>query len=120
MCKTKVLITIGPASSAPGVFKSLAALASGVRINTAHQSVEEHSQTIDFIRKNSDLPIVLDIKGPEIRITLENPLELDAGAEFEIGFSGKNFFSYDFSKEVAIGAKIPGAVLPLEITGWVS
>ena len=106
MCKTKVLITIGPGSSTPEIFKSLVALASGVRINTAHQSIEEHSQTIDFIRKNSDLPIVLDIKGPEIRVTLESPLELDAGAEFEIGFSGKNFFSYDFSKETAIGAKI--------------
>lgn len=104
--KTKILFTWGPASSKPAVFKSLASIANGVRINTAHGTVQDHAKAIDSIRKNSVLPIVLDIKGPELRIILEKPIQLYSGSEFEICFSGKNRFSYDFSAEAKKGDRI--------------
>lgn len=104
--KTKILFTIGPSAIRPSNFARLAKIASGVRINTAHGTVEEHSKTIDFIRRNSSLPIVLDIKGPEMRIMLESQKIITANSVFELGFSGKNCFSYDFSKEAKKGDKI--------------
>ncbi len=101
--KTKILFTIGPASLKPEAFRKLSSIASGVRINTAHGSVEEHAKMIDFIRRNCDLPIVLDVKGPEVRIVLEKPLQLSAGTCFSLSFSGKDRFTYDFSREAKKG-----------------
>lgn len=104
--KAKILFTAGPASLEPAVFRRLAGMAHGVRINTAHGSVKEHEAIIDFVRRNSRLPIVLDIKGPEMRVVLERPLEIRAGSTFQIGFSGKNRFSYDFSREARRGDRV--------------
>ena len=40
----------------------------GVRINTAYGSLEQYKHIIDNVREVADIPIVMDIKGPEVRI----------------------------------------------------
>lgn len=74
--KTKIVCTIGPASEEIAVIKEL--LINGLniaRLNLSHGTHEEHSMRIANIReasKQAEIPvaIMLDTKGPEIRIGL--------------------------------------------------
>jgi len=72
--KTKIVCTIGPASESEEVLKQLMLNGLNVaRLNFSHGTHEEHKKRIDIIKKlreELDLPIaiMLDTKGPEIRI----------------------------------------------------
>lgn len=74
MKKTKIVATIGPASSKEEVLKELFEKGVNVcRINFSHGNHEDHQKTINNIKKvrdEMDLPIgiMLDTKGPEIRL----------------------------------------------------
>lgn len=74
MRKTKIVCTIGPASASVKALKDLAKAGMNVaRINMSHGTYEEHLATIEAIKKvrtQTGLPIaiMLDLKGPEIRI----------------------------------------------------
>ncbi len=76
MKKTKIICTLGPASSDREVLKSL--MLSGMdiaRLNFSHGTHEEHKVRADLIkevREELDIPvaILLDTKGPEIRTKL--------------------------------------------------
>ena len=79
MKKTKIVCTIGPASSTKTMLSKMADAGMNVaRLNFSHGSYENHKKTIDLIKevreeKNIPLPILLDTKGPEVRIkTFEN------------------------------------------------
>ena len=74
MKKTKIVCTIGPSSKKEEVLQELFLNGLNVaRLNFSHGTHEEHKETIDIIKKTRerlDLPIgiMLDTKGPEIRI----------------------------------------------------
>ena len=74
MRKTKIVCTIGPASSSEEVFAEMCKAGLNVaRLNFSHGTHEEHQQKFDMIhkvRKALGLPIaiMLDTKGPEFRI----------------------------------------------------
>jgi len=77
--KTKIVATIGPASEQLDVLVRL--LDAGVdvcRLNFSHGTQEEHRRRIENIREagrrvGKDVGIMIDLKGPEIRIgTFEN------------------------------------------------
>ncbi len=74
MRKTKIVCTIGPASSSPEVFADMCRAGLNVaRLNFSHGTHEEHQQKFDMIRKvraelNLPIAIMLDTKGPEYRI----------------------------------------------------
>ena len=74
MRKTKIICTIGPASSSVKVLEEMAKAGMNVaRINMSHGTLESHKEIIDnlnFVRIAHDNPIALmcDTKGPEIRI----------------------------------------------------
>ena len=89
MRKTKIVCTIGPASSSEEVFAEMCKAGLNVaRLNFSHGTHEEHQQKFDMIhkvRKALGLPIaiMLDTKGPEYRIcTFKNKKILlqDGGA----------------------------------------
>lgn len=90
MRKTKIVCTIGPASSDPQVFADMCRAGLNVaRLNCSHGTHEEHQKKIDMIkavREELNLPIaiMLDTKGPEYRIgTFQNgEILLPDGAEF--------------------------------------
>jgi len=72
--KTKIVATIGPASSSREMLKSL--IQSGVdvfRLNFSHGNYEDHQKVIDFIHElnkesGSNTAILADLQGPKIRI----------------------------------------------------
>ena len=84
--KTKIVATIGPASSSKPILKKL--ISSGVdvfRINFSHSSYSETKKIVDDIRNlNSELnvhvSILGDLQGPKIRIgQVEEGVELKKG-----------------------------------------
>lgn len=105
--KTKIICTIGPAS----ISKIPALMAAGMdcaRINTAHGDFESYLTTVKELRKAGDIPIMLDIKGPEIRTRLSKTIHAKAGEKIDFTFKegAERSFSYDFSGEIASGTKI--------------
>ncbi len=90
MRKTKIVCTIGPASSSEDVLTKMCLAGMNVaRLNFSHGTHEEHKAKIDMIKKvreKLDLPIaiMLDTKGPEYRIrTFKNgKIYLNEGDKF--------------------------------------
>ncbi|OUS75294.1 pyruvate kinase [Paenibacillus sp. MY03] len=87
MSQTKIVCTMGPSSNSISILKEM--MKSGMtvaRLNMAHGELEDHSSRIELIREAASeasaiVAIMMDIKGPEIRIgTLEEgSYELKAG-----------------------------------------
>jgi len=77
--KTKIICTIGPASSDEKIFRKMCEAGLNVaRLNFSHGSHEEQLKKIEMIKKvreelDAPIAIMLDTKGPEYRIkTFEN------------------------------------------------
>ncbi|MFC5405452.1 pyruvate kinase [Cohnella soli] len=87
MRKTKIVCTIGPSSESLENTKKLISAGMNVaRLNFSHGDFEEHGNRIKAIRQasqelNKTVAILLDTKGPEIRLgkLKEEPLELVQG-----------------------------------------
>ena len=99
--KTKIIATLGPASSNPETIKQL--ILAGVnlfRLNFSHGSHEAHSATLKIVREVSDqlgMPVAAlqDLSGPKIRISPvegdvlqikdTSPIELKPAAKGKLG-----------------------------------
>ena len=74
MRRTKIVCTLGPATSSISVLKEMLRAGMNVaRLNFSHGSHEEHAATIAAVRQaaleeKKNLALLLDIRGPEIRI----------------------------------------------------
>ena len=121
MKKTKIVCTIGPASEKEETLRQLFMNGLNVaRLNFSHGTYEEHKKRIDTIkslRDELDLPIgiMLDTKGPEIRIGTfqEEEIELVDGDSFTlttreiVGDKTKVQVSYKgLPKDVTKGSRI--------------
>lgn len=92
MKKTKIVATIGPASESEEVLRELFKNGLNVcRLNFSHGSHEEHKARIDTIKKvreelNLPIGIMLDTKGPEIRLGnfKDGEIELNQGDIFTL------------------------------------
>ncbi len=103
---TKILATIGPAIDNKDELIKTKGLADMFRINTAHGDFEQYDETLKRIKQYTNTPVLIDIKGPEIRIRTED-LEVREGEEVEFFFKDKMpYFSYDFLNEVSEKDKI--------------
>ena len=72
--RTKIVATIGPATSQPEVLRSLIeAGATTLRLNFSHGTHEDHHRSIRLIRQvsfelNQPVAILQDLQGPKIRL----------------------------------------------------
>lgn len=118
MRKTKIVCTIGPASSDENTLREMCLAGMNVaRINFSHGTHAEHQVIIDRIKKireelNIPVAILLDTKGPEYRIgTFENGhIELKDNDKFTfttedvVGNKERVSVSYPhLAKEIEIG-----------------
>ena len=96
--KTKILCTVGPSSFSEGTLRKMFSVGmNGVRINTAYGDFDQYESVIERIRKIADIPIMIDIKGPEIRIMATQKKVLNKGETVEVGFNGEEMsFNHDF------------------------
>ena len=76
---------------------------SGARINTAYGNLTQYESTIETVREVTDLAVMVDIKGPEIRIRAAQPKTLNRGDLLEVGFNGEEIsFNRDLYDEMAV------------------
>lgn len=94
--RTKIVATLGPASSSPEVIRSLVQAGLDVaRINFSHGTYEMHEATITAVREAAaftgrTVAILADLQGPRIRIgELVEPVELVAGEELVLAPEGE-------------------------------
>lgn len=92
--RTKILATIGPASSNHDVLEAMIkAGVNGLRLNMSHGTHDSHLEVIKRVRKISadlgkPLSVVADIQGPKIRLgeLPQEGLVLKAGSEIGLSF----------------------------------
>jgi len=92
MRRTKIVCTLGPASSSPEVIHSLIEAGMNVaRLNLSHGTQADHARVIGHIREISErtrtpVAILLDLQGLKIRLGMfrDGRAWLEAGAEFLI------------------------------------
>lgn len=92
MKKTKIICTLGPASNNEKVLEQMLLAGMNVaRLNFSHGTHEYHKENIELFRRvrdklNIPAAIMLDTKGPEIRLgDFENgKIELNKGDEFTL------------------------------------
>lgn len=119
--RTKIVATIGPASSSKEVLRELILAGADVlRINFSHGTHEAHGQVIRNIHElnkelNTYVPILADLQGPKLRIgEIENgPVMLEAGKEITftthetMGSAERVFMTYKaFPKDTTPGENI--------------
>jgi pyruvate kinase len=132
--KTKIVATLGPASSSKEVLKEMIVQGLNVcRLNFSHGSYDDHAKTLETIREidkelGKHTAILVDLQGPKIRVgeMENNGVELVNGAEFSfvtgeriVGTKERAYMSYQtFPKDVKAGEKIllDDGKLMLEVT----
>lgn len=98
MKKTKILCTIGPASEKRHVLKRMVAAGmNAFRVNTAYESVEHYERKIKAVWSVADIPAVVDLKGPEIRIMCSKPFDAAKGDVVSVGFRKGDAVSFNRS-----------------------
>lgn len=106
--KTKIICTIGPSSQSPEILKKLILHGmDGARINTAYGETEHFSMVVENVRKIGDIPILIDIKGPNIRLHTDTKISVQKGDNLSVGFDSDGInFNFDFYKDVNIGDRV--------------
>ncbi len=119
--KTKIVATIGPASSSKEVLKQMILNGLDVaRLNFSHGAYEDHLQVIQFVREiNVELgrntSLLADLQGPKLRVgEMENgSVELVAGnkirisTEKQIGTAEVIYTNYkEFAQDVKAGETV--------------
>ena len=119
--KTKIVATLGPASSSPEVMEQM--IQSGVdvfRINFSHADYEDVTQRIQMIRSlneklNTNTSILADLQGPKLRVgEMEEGTEVQEGDEVRfltdapfVGNKEKAYMTYkNFPNDVNAGERI--------------
>ena len=88
--RTKIVATIGPASSSPGVLEQLMQTIDGARLNFSHGTRDDHARTAGLIRAAQDrlgrpVAVIADLQGPKLRVgELAAPVELVRGEHVTI------------------------------------
>ena len=109
MLRTKVVCTLGPASSTPEVILEMVKRGMDLaRVNMSHGSRDDHRASIAAVRAASaeigrPVGIMVDLSGPKIRVgELKAPVRLEAGQAVVMA-----------PEESATGAEIPTTYAPL-------
>ena len=85
-CATKIIATLGPATSEVAVLRSLLRAGMTVaRLNFSHGTYTHHEQLLNAARQaqreeGAPLAILLDLRGPEVRTLNQTSLHLTEGA----------------------------------------
>jgi pyruvate kinase len=115
---TKIVATLGPASTDPAILNQLVAAGIDVvRLNFSHGTVDDHRQRMDELRRamsahSRTVGVMADLQGPKIRIGkfAGRKVLLKAGQEFvlaadcELGDGGRVGLDYpELIRDVAAG-----------------
>ncbi len=79
---------------------------SGIRINTAFGNFDQYREVIQNVREVGDIPIMLDLKGPEIRIRVSSSVEVSVGDLVEAGEGRPLSFNHDVLSQLDVGDRV--------------
>jgi len=104
MKKTKIICTIGPASVSRNTLEKMyRAGMNGARINTAYGTLDQYKVIISSLREVADIPIIIDVKGPEIRLKTKGKRTVNKGDILEVGKNEKISFNNNIYDDVDVG-----------------
>ena len=118
--KTKIVATLGPATSTKETLTQMASAGVNVfRINFSHADYDDVTERVKIIREINEengynVAILADLQGPKLRVgVMEEGVEVNAGDTFIfttekcIGTKEKAFMTYQrFPKDVKVGENI--------------
>lgn len=119
--RTKILVTLGPATNSPEKIKALIeAGANGFRLNFSHGSYEERLDQIKWIRDASrqigrPVAILQDLQGPKIRLGVlkDNHFDVKAGSEIVLDYAVQEHdgsanlpIQYNLADKVKVGEPV--------------
>jgi pyruvate kinase len=106
--KTKIVCTIGPASLQKKIIEKMFKAGMNVaRVNTAYGDIDQYRLIIKNLRRVGDIPLILDLKGPEIRLQTRQERSVEKEDVFEIGFSDEKIsFNHDFYTDIDVSDSI--------------
>jgi pyruvate kinase len=114
--RTKIVCTIGPASSSPETIDSLVAGGlDAARLNFSHGTADQHAERAELVRgaqrrAGRPLALIADLQGPKLRIgDLVSPLMLVEGDQVDVtGESNGDPHSIPISPPVLQQVLLPG------------
>jgi pyruvate kinase len=97
--------TIGPASlQAETLERMFRAGMNCARINTAYGDFDRYRLIVDNVREVADIPVMVDLKGPEIRLRTDKEMVVNEGDVLEAGFNGEKIsFNHNFIDQMNVG-----------------
>jgi pyruvate kinase len=111
--RTKIVATIGPASSSGAVVAALIeAGMDGARLNLSHGTHEDHARTAEIVRAaeaeaGRSIALIADLQGPKLRVgDLPGDIELDDGGPVVI--AGEDVATGD---DLPVSPSVLGSVL---------
>jgi len=101
--KTKIICTVGPVSTSRTVLRRMYhAGMNGARINTAYGTLDQYNFIVRNLREVADIPIIVDVKGPEIRIKTTRR-NVNRGDILEVGKTKRTRFNNDIYENLCVG-----------------
>jgi pyruvate kinase len=106
--KTKIICTIGPASLSKEILQRMhQAGMNGARINTAYGTLDQYRLIVDNVRETADIPVIVDIKGPEIRLQARRNKTVNKGDILKVGHNNEEIsFNHNFYHKMSIGDNV--------------
>ena len=103
--KTKIVCTIGPASMQTETLEQMVQAGMNcVRINTAYGDFRRYKKIVENVRKVAEIPVMVDLKGPEIRLKTKKEQSVKKGEFLDVGFNGEAIsFNHNFINEMKVG-----------------
>jgi pyruvate kinase len=104
--KTKIICTLGPATKSFNTIKQLKKNGMTLaRINTAHGNIKQYEEFIKHTKK-LDVPIMLDLKGPDLRVKLKEPLNIKKKEKIKFYKNKEPCFNYDIIRSLNVKDKV--------------
>ncbi len=106
--KPKIICTLGTTTDDKDVLRDMVRYGMNcARINTAYAGLPEYAQRIRMVREIADIPIMLDLKGPQVRLHSLVNYRIRKGDRLIIGFKDEPLaFSLDFYDDIGIDDRI--------------
>jgi pyruvate kinase len=77
------------------------------RINTAYGTLDQYKLIVNNIRETADIPVIVDVKGPEIRLRVKQKRAVSRGDILEVGFDEEEIaFNHNFYDKMSINDEV--------------
>jgi pyruvate kinase len=78
----------------------------GARINTAYGTLDQYRIIISSLREVADIPVIIDVKGPEIRLKTKDRRTVNINDVLKVGKDEKISFNNNIYDDVDVGDNV--------------